>query len=70
MLELNAIPGFTESSLLPKAAAAAGFHFQSYAAVLLREPGIVTCKRERWGKMGFLPKSEEDLFFDELFFFL
>ena len=35
VLELNAIPGFTESSLLPKAAAAAGISFSDLCRLIV-----------------------------------
>ena len=69
VLELNAIPGFTESSLLPKAAAAAGISFSDLCRRIVEEAWNRYFKRERWGKVGFLPKMKRILFLTHSSFF-
>ncbi len=39
-LEVNTIPGMTETSLLPKAAAAAGISFRELVACILADAGL------------------------------
>ena len=70
VLELNAIPGFTESSLLPKAAAAAGFHFQSYAAVLLRSLESLLINGNGGAIWGFCQKVKRISFLTTLLLFI
>lgn len=44
-LEINTIPGMTETSLLPKAAAAAGIGFDDLAASILESAALDSCHR-------------------------
>jgi D-alanine-D-alanine ligase len=40
VLEMNTIPGFTETSLLPKAAAAAGIGFSALCARIMETAAV------------------------------
>ncbi|MCA1807985.1 MAG: D-alanine--D-alanine ligase [Kiritimatiellia bacterium] len=46
VLELNTIPGFTETSLLPKAAAAAGLGFPELCAMIMRQACLKTRRQD------------------------